>query len=81
MEKVIDTASLFVIFGGTGDLTHRKLVPAIYNLAHGDLLPKDFALVAIGRRDYTTEKYHHEIYQSIKKHTRHNLNQDIFGMI
>ena len=39
-----------VIFGITGDLAHRLLMPALYNLALGHLLPEDFAIVGIGRR-------------------------------
>ena len=40
-----------VIYGATGDLTHRKLMPALYNLAREQLLPSPFAVVAFARRD------------------------------
>ncbi|HKD78851.1 MAG TPA: glucose-6-phosphate dehydrogenase [Candidatus Angelobacter sp.] len=46
-----------VIFGGTGDLTARKLFPALYNLAKSKLLNQDFAIVGVGRNDYTSEQY------------------------
>jgi len=46
-----------VIFGGTGDLTARKLFPAIYNLVKSKLLSSDFAIVGVGRNDYTREQY------------------------
>ena len=49
-----------VIFGATGDLTHRRLVPALYNLAVDGLLPANFSLVAFARRDYTHEKLREE---------------------
>src|SRR5579871_3768586 len=39
-----DEASSFVIFGASGDLTRRKLIPALYNLACADLLPAGFAV-------------------------------------
>ena len=42
-------ACILVIFGATGDLTHRLLAPALYNLARWKLLPEDFAIVAVGR--------------------------------
>jgi glucose-6-phosphate 1-dehydrogenase len=42
-----------VIFGATGDLTHRKLVPALYNLAHEGQLPQSFAIVGFARRPKT----------------------------
>ena len=42
---------VMVIFGGTGDLTSRKLFPAIYNLVKSKLLSSDFAIVGVGRND------------------------------
>ncbi len=45
------------IFGGTGDLAYRKLIPAAYNLFHRGLLGSDFKIIAIGRRDYRNEDY------------------------
>ncbi|HKT80628.1 MAG TPA: glucose-6-phosphate dehydrogenase [Vicinamibacterales bacterium] len=46
-----------VIFGGAGDLAHRKLLPALYNLHVDGLLPSPFAVVGVGRRDYDDEGY------------------------
>lgn len=46
-----DLACVIVIFGGTGHLTRRKLLPALYNLHHEGMLPGNFAVVAAGRRD------------------------------
>ncbi|MCI5722588.1 MAG: glucose-6-phosphate dehydrogenase [Erysipelotrichaceae bacterium] len=46
------------IFGGTGDLSYRKLMPAMYNLYIKKELPEDFMITAIGRREYTSEDYH-----------------------
>src|SRR5215208_5811071 len=43
-------ACTLVIFGATGDLTHRLLAPALYNLARWKLLPQDFAIIAVGRK-------------------------------
>ena len=45
----------FVIFGVTGDLTHRLLIPALYNLAAGDLLPERFCLVGVARKGMTSD--------------------------
>jgi glucose-6-phosphate 1-dehydrogenase len=45
-----------VIFGAGGDLTRRKLVPALYNLRRYGLLPRDFAIVAVGRKDLKREE-------------------------
>jgi len=46
-----------VVFGGSGDLAARKLVPALYRLYHSNLLPCRFALVGCGRTDFTDESY------------------------
>ena len=67
----------FVIFGATGDLTHRKLMPAFYNLAHEGNIPENFAIVAVGRRDYDTEKYARLVIESIARHSRFSLKEDI----
>jgi len=52
---------VMVIFGGAGDLTKRKLIPALYNLASGDLLRGDFAVVAVARTAMTTEEFRQKI--------------------
>jgi len=45
------------IFGSTGDLTYRKLMPALYNLFSRGLLKDNFDICAIGRRDYSNKDY------------------------
>jgi glucose-6-phosphate 1-dehydrogenase len=54
-----------VIFGGTGDLTGRKLFPALYNLVQAKLLTADFAIVGVGRNDYTTEQYRQQMGEKL----------------
>ena len=46
-----------VIFGATGDLTHRKLVPALYNLFLNDELPDSFRIIGFARRDKNDQIY------------------------
>jgi glucose-6-phosphate dehydrogenase-like protein len=46
-----------VIFGATGDLTKRKLFPALYNLAASGLLPDELAIVGMGRTEISTEDF------------------------
>jgi len=70
--------SLFVIFGATGDLTHRKLLPALYNLMSKKLLPKKFAIVAIGRRDKKNDEYRIDAQESLKKYTK-SFKEDIWN--
>ena len=52
----IARAGTLVIFGGAGDLAHRKLLPALYNLHLDGLLPRRFAVVGVGRKDLRTTR-------------------------
>src|SRR5713226_7481202 len=57
---------IMVIFGGAGDLTKRKLVPALCNLAEQGFLPPQFAIVAVATTDLTTETIRERMTQDIK---------------
>jgi glucose-6-phosphate 1-dehydrogenase len=59
-----------VIFGGTGDLAHRKLLPAFYNLAHEGALPERFNLIAVSRSDIPDGDYRGMAKESIQEHSR-----------
>ena len=59
-----------VIFGATGDLTHRKLVPALYNLAHEGSLPSSFAVVGFARRPKTNDEFRAELKQGVEQFSR-----------
>jgi glucose-6-phosphate 1-dehydrogenase len=52
---------VMVIFGASGDLTKRLLVPALYNLARTKMLPENFAVIGIGRSDYSDDKWRGEL--------------------
>jgi glucose-6-phosphate 1-dehydrogenase len=54
-----------VLFGATGDLTHRKLVPALYHLALEGHLPSEFAVVGQARRDWSDEQFREELKSSM----------------
>ncbi|MBV8675779.1 MAG: glucose-6-phosphate dehydrogenase [Planctomycetaceae bacterium] len=56
-----------VLFGATGDLTHRKLGPALYHLGAGGNLPPDFAIVGFARRDWTDETFRAELEKSMSR--------------
>ncbi len=58
---------VMVIFGATGDLTKRKLFPALYNLAQEDFLPENFAVIGVGRQELTTEDFRSQIIADLKK--------------
>src|SRR6478735_4251809 len=52
---------VMIIFGATGDLTKRKLFPALYNLAKDDFLPHTFAIIGVGRQEMTTDEFRKQI--------------------
>ena len=56
--------------GATGDLAHRKVIPALYQLWRTNLLPHEFVLLAVGRRDYDEEAFRTEIHASLAQYSR-----------
>jgi glucose-6-phosphate 1-dehydrogenase len=60
-------ACVMVIFGATGDLTKRKLFPALYYLAKDDFLPHKFAVVGVGRQEMTSEDYRKEAVANLRE--------------
>jgi glucose-6-phosphate 1-dehydrogenase len=60
----------FVAFGATGDLMHRKLMPAIYNLEREGLLPPELFVVGVGRRDKTAQAFRDEMRAAIDRFSR-----------
>ncbi len=70
--------AIIVIFGVTGDLAARKLLPALYTLAHENLLPQPYTIVGVGRRDWTDEKLRQEMHENIKKFSRTEVNESVW---
>src|ERR1700752_5440524 len=64
-----------VIFGVTGDLATKKLMPAIYDLANRGLLPATFALIGFGRRDWAHEGFAKIVLDAVKRHARMQFRQ------
>jgi glucose-6-phosphate 1-dehydrogenase len=65
----------FVIFGATGDLAQRKLLPAIYNLGRRGLLPARFALVGYARTEMTDDQYRNFCHAAIESHSRTPIDE------
>jgi glucose-6-phosphate 1-dehydrogenase len=65
VETTVATPCVMVIFGVSGDLTKRKLIPALLNLAQENVLPKDFAIVGFAGNDDTTESFRKSLGQEI----------------
>ncbi|WP_101949847.1 glucose-6-phosphate dehydrogenase [Mycobacterium sp. 3519A] len=70
-----------VIFGVTGDLARKKLMPAIYDLANRGLLPATFALVGFGRRDWSHEAFADVVLESVKQHARTPFRQEVWDRL
>lgn len=70
-----------VIFGASGDLTARKLLPALYNLAVDNLLPADFALIGFGRKPLPDAEFRAMAAREITRFTRRPFNPDIWRRI
>jgi glucose-6-phosphate 1-dehydrogenase len=69
LERVPDP-SILVLFGATGDLAHRKVIPALYQLWRTNLLPHEFVLLAVGRRPYDDEAFRSELHKSLEHFSR-----------
>jgi len=65
-----------IIFGGAGDLAHRKLLPALYNLALDGVLPTNFAVVAFAMNDYTDDSFREFAKKGVEKFSRRPIDKD-----
>ena len=68
-------ALTMLIFGGTGDLTHRKLLPALYHLMAEGRLPEDSRVISVGRRPKDDAAYRAEARASVKAHSRTGVDE------
>ena len=73
--------TVVVIFGASGDLTARKLIPAIYNLGVDNLLPGEFHLIGYGRKLVEDEKFRESMDAAISEFSRRSLNKDIWKRV
>jgi glucose-6-phosphate 1-dehydrogenase len=83
LERLPVHPTSLVIFGATGDLAHRKLLPALYNLAHEGQLPERFEMIGVGRRDQEHEDFRDAVIASIERYSRRkpdpNVLQGLLG--
>lgn len=63
-------STIFTIFGGTGDLAARKLIPALYNLYLDNQMPEKFTIVGLGRTEYNDESYRGVLLEGLNKFSR-----------
>lgn len=68
---------VMVIFGATGDLTKRKLFPALYNLAKEDFLPHKFAIVGVGRQEMTSDEFRSSMIGHLREFLPNSPDQEL----
>ncbi|MFO7250912.1 MAG: glucose-6-phosphate dehydrogenase [Actinomycetes bacterium] len=72
---------VLVLFGVTGDLAKRKLLPAIYDLGNRGLLPPGFSLVGFARRDWTHEDFAKVAHDAVKEHARTPFREEVWQQL
>jgi glucose-6-phosphate 1-dehydrogenase len=78
LPRVAGPCSL-VLFGVTGDLARKKLMPAVYDLANRGLLPPGFALVGFARRDWADQDFAQIVHDSVREHARTEFREDVWN--
>ncbi|GAA3901770.1 glucose-6-phosphate dehydrogenase [Microbacterium invictum] len=73
--------SALVIFGVTGDLSRKKLMPAVYDLANRGLLPPGFALVGFARRDWKDQDFAKVVYDAVRQHARTPFREETWKQL
>ncbi len=79
LERLPVAPTTLVIFGATGDLARRKLLPALYNLAHDGALPERFHLVGVARKQKAHADYRAECEQAIRRFSRRTPDEDVLA--
>jgi len=79
--SLIAGPSGLIIFGVTGDLSRKKLMPAVYDLANRGLLPPGFALVGFARRDWETQDFEKVVHDAVKQYARTPFDDDVWKQL
>ncbi len=79
LERLPVAPTTLVIFGATGDLARRKLLPALYNLAHEGALPERFNLVGVSRKEKERDDYRAECEEAIRSFSRRTPDEDVLA--
>ena len=72
---------VLVIFGVTGDLSRKKLMPAVYDLANRGLLPPGFGLVGFARRDWEDQDFAQVVHDAVKEHARTPFREEVWQQL
>ena len=77
LPRIAGPCSL-VLFGVTGDLARKKLMPAIYDLSNRGLLPPGFSLVGFARRDWADQDFGKVVYDAVREHARTPFREEVW---
>jgi glucose-6-phosphate 1-dehydrogenase len=80
LPRIAGPCSL-VIFGVTGDLARKKLMPAVYDLANRGLLPPGFALIGFARRDWTDQDFATVVHDAVRQHARTPFSESVWDRL
>ena len=72
---------VLVVFGASGDLTHRKIIPALYALALRKLLPEKFAIVGAARSEWTDDEFRDQMEHAVREFGRDDFKQDVWDWL
>ncbi len=72
---------VLVLFGVTGDLSRKKLMPAVYDLANRGLLPPGFGLVGFARRDWEDEDFAKVVHDAVAEHSRTPFREEVWQQL
>ncbi len=81
LERLPVHPTALVIFGATGDLAKRKLLPALYNLAHEGALPERFGLVGNARSEMTDDEFREEAIASVRRFSRRPPDEKVLAKL
>ncbi|MDX6675123.1 MAG: glucose-6-phosphate 1-dehydrogenase [Solirubrobacteraceae bacterium] len=81
LERLPVHPTTLVIFGATGDLAKRKLLPALYNLAHEGSLPERFNLIGVSRSDKSDEEFQAEMRDAVEQYSRTQPNEQVLDAL
>src|SRR5437773_12497825 len=76
--RAVPQPCAIVIFGATGDLTHRKLIPALYRLAADGELPAGAAIVGFARRNKSDDEFRRDLEEATRKFSRQPVRDEIW---
>src|ERR1044072_6072315 len=77
-DSHVSPPCVMIIFGASGDLTKRKLIPALYNLRESKLLPDDFAVIGVARGEMRDEEFRSRLRDDMKEFATDKVDPDVW---